>query len=187
MKGINEILQGYNLTDEQISTISKEVVENYRSIVEIEKKDQRIKELTEQVDDLGAKVSEASEAGAKVDELQALIDEYKAKDEQRRVEAEEAARRNSFQEVFDAAVGDREFANDLMRETVFEKVYNACKNDAGVGAKDALNSVTKDVAGVWVNPQHDPRKMPGANNTNTNNDAARTKRAFVRELFGSGS
>lgn len=183
---IKEILEGYGLTDEQVSTISAKVVENYRSIAEVTKKDKRIEELTDQVDDLNQKIEEAAESGQKVDELQAVVDEFRAKEEERKQAAEEQARRDSFTAVFDSAIGDREFANDLMRETVFEKAYSMCQGDAGIGAKDAIESVTKDVEGVWVNPQHDPKRMPGADLTGNQQTKATSKRAFANLLFGSG-
>lgn len=187
MKDINDILAGYGLTDEQVSTICSEVVENYRSLGEVKQKDERITELRQQIEELNAKVAEAAESGQKVDELQSVIDDYKAKEEARLKDEEEKARRDSFATVFDTALDGKEFANELMRETVFEKVYAMCQSDAGVGAKEALESVTKDVSGVWVNPQNDVRKMPGAGTVgNMTPDKNASKRAFASLLFGSG-
>lgn len=184
---IKEILSEYNLTADEVDEIVKAVYGNYRSIKELEKKDQRIQELTDQVGDLSAKVDEAAEAGAKVDELQEVVKQFEEKEEQRRAAAEEQARRDSFAVTFNAEVGERKFANDLMRDTVFEKAYTMCQNETGVGVKEAIESITKDVEGVWTNPQTDPNKMPGADfGNNNNNDAATTKRAFARKLFGSG-
>ena len=185
---IKEILSGYNLTENEVDQIVKAVYGNYRSIKELEKKDQRIQELTDQVGDLSAKVDEAAEAGAKVDELQEVVKQFEEKEQQRRAAAEEQARRDSFAVTFNAEVGERKFANDLIRDTVFEKVYTLCQNETGTGVKDALNSVTENVVGVWISPQTDPSKMPGADfgNNNKNDNAARTKRDFARKLFGSG-
>lgn len=183
---IKEILSEYNLSADDVEAIVKAVYGNYRSIAEVQRKDERIAELTVQIDDLNKKVEEAAEAGQQLDELQATIQQFEEKEAQREAIAKEEAARANFKQSFDAALKDRQFANDLMRETVFEKVYAMCKDNSAIGAENALESVTKDVAGVWLNPQTDPHKMPGADLTDGKQPTAeQTKVSFARAFFGS--
>lgn len=185
MKDIKSILKGYDLSSEQIEAIAGEVMQNYRTIAEVEKKDARITELADQVETLNAKVNEASESGAKIDELQAVVNDYKAKEKQREEMELEQAKRDSFQKVFNEALKGKQFTNSLMQESVFDKVYKMCQENNGIGADVAIDTVTKDLQGVWVNPQQDVHKMPGTELIDKTPSKDETKRAFASRLFGS--
>ena len=160
MKNIQAILEGYELTDEQRSKIAAEVDENYRSIEEIEKRRARIVELEEQNAALTEQIGSLQGDSEEVEVLRKQVQDFETQETERKQREEEAQKRDSFRVLFDAAVGSNEFANDLMRDTVFEKVYAQCQSDTGKGAKEALDAVTKDVDGVWKNPQNDVHKMP---------------------------
>lgn len=111
--------------------------------------------------------------------------EYQEAETKRKAAEDEAARRASFEETFNAAIGDKKFSNDLMRETVFEKVYGMCGKTSGLGAKEAIETVTKDVDGVWLNPQKDVHRMPSAGQLDEKQQAiADSKQALANLLFG---
>lgn len=185
MKDIKAILETYEIDADLQKSIEKEVLENYRTIKELEKKENRINELTEQLDNLKTEIEATKENGAKIEELQGLIANYE-KEEKARAEAEqEKAKRDSFREVFNAQLGERQFINDLMRDTVFEKAYSMCSENKGIGAGDAITAVTKDIEGVWVNPQHDVKKMPGTDLREKTPSKDETKKNFAKTLFGS--
>ena len=121
---------------------------------------------------------------AEIEPLTIKMKEYEKAEADRKAAQEEAERRDSFRALFDAALGEREFANDLMRETVFERAYQQCQS-VGTGAKDAIEAVTRDVDGVWRNPQQDPKRMPGANEVSSKKpDGEVAKKAFAASLFG---
>lgn len=187
MQDINAILNEHaaDLSTETKESISKAVLENYRTIAEVDKKVERIKELETANKELTEKVGELEGDSEKITELQKTVEEFKEKEEQRKVQEEENQRRDVFRASFDNVLGDREFTNDLMRDTVFEKVYKLCGEDSSMGVKDAIENVTKDVDGVWANPQHDPKKMPGTGIEQKTPEPAASKKSFVKQLFGS--
>lgn len=184
MKDIKAILAEHDLDDATAKAIEKAVGENYRTIAEAQQKADRIKELERANGDLADQVKALEGDGEQLQTLRDKVSEYEKAEADRKAAQEEAERRDSFRALFDVALGDREFANDLMRDTVFEKAYQQCQS-VGTGAKDAIEAVTRDVDGVWRNPQQDPKRMPGANDISTKKpDGEVAKRAFAAQLFG---
>ena len=172
MKDIKAILEGFTLTDDERESIIKEVGENYRSIVEVTKKNQRIEELETQNQALTEQVSNLEGDGEELENLRKQISEFKAAEEQREADELEEAKRESFKGLFDAAVGEKEFANEIIRDSIFEKAYRKCSDTVGYDPKEAIEELTKDTDGIWKNPQNDVRKMPNPNDISTNKDHA---------------
>lgn len=170
MKDIKAILEGFDLTDEQRETIIKEVGENYRSIVEVTKKTQRIEELENQNKALTEQVNNLEGDGEELENLRKQISDFEAAEEKRKAEETEAAKREKFRTAFDDAVGERTFTNDVIREAIFEKAYKRCGDDVATGAKEAIEELTKDTEGIWTNPQNDVKKMPGQKDLSNNKD-----------------
>ncbi len=162
MKDIRTILNenAQDLTDEQVKTISDLVIENYRTIKDYNSKVERIKALENQTKDLTSQVESLDGNTEELEELRKTVEEYKASEERRKAEKEEQEKRESFMTVFEKALGDNEFANDLIRDTVFEKVYQKCSETTGTDAKSALKDITENMDGVFKNPQRDIRRMP---------------------------
>lgn len=184
MKDIKAILAEHDLDDATAKAIEKAVGENYRTIAEAQQKADRIRELEKANGDLSEQVKALEGDGEQLQTLRDKVAEYEQAEADRKAKAEEAERRDSFRALFDAALDGREFANDLMRDTVFEKAYQQCQS-VGTGAKDAIEVVTRDVDGVWRNPQQDPKKMPGANDISSKRpDGDAEMKAFAAKLFG---
>lgn len=186
MKDIKAILAGFELSDDDRNSIIAEVGENYRSIVEVEKKSNRIKELEEQNQTLTEQVGNLEGDGEELEKLRQQIQDFQDAEEARKAEAEEQEKRGQFKTVFDAAVGEREFANDVIREAIFDKAYVKCSATTGLDAKKVIEDMTKDADGIWKNPQQEVKKMPNpadvSNAKNTNEDAA--KKDIAKFLFG---
>lgn len=170
MKDIKAILSAFELSDDDREAIIKEVGENYRSIVEMEKKTSRIKELEEQNEALTKQVGNLEGDGEEVKKLQKQVEDFEAKEAQRKADAEEAAKRDQFRAVFDAAVGEKEFANDIIRDSIFDRAYAKCTETTGLDAKQVIEEMTKDADGVWKNPQQEVAKMPDPAALSSNND-----------------
>lgn len=170
MKDIKAILSGFTLTDEERETIIREVGENYRSIVEVTKKAQRIEELEEQNKALTEQVNNLEGSGEELQSLRDQVNAFAEAEEKRKADEIEAAKRDSFRVLFDAALGDKAFTNDIIRDSIFEKAYSQCKDTAGYDVKEAIESLTKDTDGIWKNPQNDPAKMPSQNDLSNNAD-----------------
>lgn len=185
MKDIKAILEKITLDDEAREEIIRAVNENYRTKEEVEKKARRITELEEQNQALTEQVGNLEGDGEELEKLRKQVQEFNAAEEQRKADEIENTKRASFRTVFDAAIGEKEFANDIIRDSVFEKAYSKCNEQAGLDAKDVIDQITKDTDGIWKNPQHDVKKMPGqeqiSSKKNTGEDAA--KREIANFLF----
>lgn len=171
MKDIKAILKehGEALSDEQRDAIISAVGENYRTIEEVEKKAERIKTLEEQNQALTEQVGKLEGDGEELENLREKVKAFQQAEETRKAEQDEQQKRDSFRVLFDKAVGENEFTNDLIKETIFEKAYNECKDNAAINASDALKKFTQDKDGIFKNPQQDPAKMPTAEQVSSKN------------------
>ena len=186
MKDIKAILAGIDLSDEQREAIIKEVGENYRSIVEVTKKTQRIDELETQNKALTEQVSNLEGDGEELENLRKQIADFEAAEEKRKADELEAEQRKSFAILFDAALGDKQFANEMTREAIFEKAFKKCNETVGYKPEDAIEELTRDTDGIWKNPQNDVNKMPGQNDLSNNKDHETTDDAkkIASFMFG---
>lgn len=175
MKDIRAILAEHELDEAAAKAIEKAVGENYRTIAEVQQKADRIKDLEKTNGELSDQVKALEGDGEQLQTLRDKVAEYEQAEADRKAKADEDAKRESFRALFDAALDGREFANELMRETVFEKAYAECQN-VGKGAAEAIEAVTKDVDGVWVNPQRDPKRMPSAKDVSSTSKEEKAKK-----------
>lgn len=190
MKNIEQILgEVEGLTDEQKSEITKGVTENYRTVAEVKTKTDRITELEGEVSTYKESIEALEGDSKKLDELKAKVAEYEEAEEKRKAEAEEQAKATAFEKNFDEAIKNRSaeqgnsFANDMMRDSVLTKVSKMCAEDESKGIAEAIDAVTKDVSGVWKNPQQPVHKMP--NNTGAaGEDSTEDKRTMANFLRG---
>lgn len=190
MKNIEQILgEVEGLTDEQKSEITKGVTENYRTVAEVKTKTDRITELEGEVSTYKESIEALEGDSKKLDELKAKVAEYEEAEEKRKTEAEEQAKATAFEKNFDEAIKNRSaeqgnsFVNDMMRDSVLTKVRKMCAEDESKGIAEAIDAVTKDVSGVWKNPQQPVHKMP--NNTGAaGEDSTEDKRTMANFLRG---
>lgn len=185
MKDIKVILEAFELDDDMRNSIIEEVNANYRTIEETEKRRKRIEELEEQNKTLSDQVGKLEGDGEELEKLRKQVQDFTDAEEQRKADEAESAKRASFRTVFDAAVGDKEFANDIVRDSIFDKVYAKCNEQVGIKAEDVIKELTENADGIWKNPQNDVNKMPTpeqiSSKKNTGEDAA--KREIANFLF----
>lgn len=172
MKDIKVILEAYELDDDMREGIISEVNANYRTINEVNAKAQRISELEEQNRALTEQVGKLEGDGEELDKLKKQVQDFEEAEQSRRAAEEESAKRESFRAMFDAAIGDKEFANDIVRDALFERAYGRCTEQTGLDAKTVIEELTKDTNGIWKNPQQDVSKMPNPNDVSNNKDHA---------------
>ncbi len=168
MKNIKDIIGELEieLDEAKLGELEKAVLENYRTVAEVENKQSRISDLEGQL----ATANEALEAAknadvTNADEVQSMrekIAAYEAADEERKAQTEEEKARQEFEERFRSAVGDKKFANDIVRSAVSDKAYAVAKANPDMDLSAILSGIVGDSDGVWLNPQQDPKKMPGA-------------------------
>lgn len=168
MKNIKDIIGelGIELDEAKLGDLDKAVLENYRTVAEVENKQSRISELEQQL----ATANEALEAAknadvSNADEVQAMRDKiaaYEKADEERKAQTEEEKARQEFDEKFGKAVGDKQFVNDIVRGAVADKAYAIAKANPDMDVAAILGGIVGDAEGVWQNPQQTVKKMPAA-------------------------
>lgn len=168
MKNIKDIIGelGIELDEAKLGDLEKAVLENYRTVAEVENKQSRISELEQQL----ATADEAMEAAknadvSNADEVQAMRDKiaaYEKADEERKAQTEEEKARQEFDEKFGKAVGDKQFVNDIVRGAVADKAYAIAKANPDMDVTAILGGIVGDAEGVWQNPQQTVKKMPAA-------------------------
>lgn len=168
MKNIKDIIGelGIELDEAKLGDLEKSVLENYRTVAEVENKQSRIGELEQQL----ATANEALEAAknadvSNADEVQAMRDKiaaYEKADEERKAQTEEEKARQEFEEKFGKAVGDKQFVNDIVRGAVADKAYAIAKANPDMDVAAILGGIVGDAEGVWQNPQQTVKKMPAA-------------------------
>lgn len=168
MKNIKDIIGelGIELDEAKLGDLEKAVLENYRTVAEVENKQSRISELEQQL----ATANEALEAAknadvSNADEVQAMRDKiaaYEKADEERNAQTEEEKARQEFDEKFVKTVGDKQFVNDIVRGAVADKAYAIAKANPDMDVAAILGGIVGDAEGVWQNPQQTVKKMPAA-------------------------
>lgn len=163
---VKELLEGNEKAKDIIKEIEKQNgldLEPFKTKVETLESEKAT--LEGQIKDISKDTKSASEWKEKHDNLVQQIEAEKtAKAEQ---EAKEKAEKE-FNERFTSAVGtEKEFSNEFVKESVFNRFKNALgdEKNKGKGDKELFEEIVKD-QDVWVNPNN-PKKIPGANATGT--------------------
>lgn len=191
MKDIKAIIEEHaaDLGEEAKAAILKDVRANYKTVAEFEKKAERIRELEEQSQLISEKASKLEGESAELEALRAELRERDEKEAARKAEAEKTARLEAFRATFDEALAGRKFANGIVAETVFSRAYEACEATVGKNAADAIEELTRDMDGVWVNPQRDPKMMPTLGQVSAAKASGEdnAKKSLAAMLFGGPS
>lgn len=188
MKDIKAIIEEHasELSEETKAAILKDVRSNYKTVAEYEKKTARITELEEQAAAVSEKASKLEGDTKELEELRAQLKSRDEAEAARKAEEAAAAKREQFKAAFDQALAGREFANSIVAETVFARAYEACTAEAGKSAESAIDELVKDMDGVWVNPQRDPKMMPTLQQVSSAKASGEesVKKTFASMLFG---
>lgn len=166
MKDIRTILSEAGIEGDQAEAIGKAVLENYRTIAEVEQKAAKAQSLAEENAKLAEELSKVKELdGSNAEELEqakARIAEFEAESQARKQAEDEKARKLAFDEEFAKGTEGREFAGSIVRDAVAAKTRALREANPDMSFDDALKQAVGDGRGVWANPQRDPRKMPQA-------------------------
>lgn len=191
MKDIKAIIEEHasDLSEEAKAAILKDVRANYKTVAEYAKKVDRISELEEQAAEVSEKASRLEGDSRELEELRAQLKAREDAEAARKAEEAAAAKREQFKAAFDEALAGREFANPIVAETVFARAYDACSAEAGKSAGSAIDELVKDMDGVWVNPQRDPKMMPTLEQVSSAKASGEdnAKKTFASMLFSGAS
>lgn len=172
MKNVVEILTelGFELDEEKAKLVDEAVRENYKTRAEFDQKMGKMAEAQKRIEELEGEIAKRDEAiqgmSGTAEELEAYkqqVADYQKREAEAKAKAEEDARREKFRVMFDEALGDRKFSNEIMAEAIFDKAYNGVANADVNACKAYVDSLTANLDGVWTNPQTDPNKMPVPN------------------------
>lgn len=158
MSKLHDILTGAGLDPAKADEAERSILEGWRSKEETEKKAQRIAELESQVKDYAEQVAKMGDT-SETEALKAKVAEYEKADEERKAKDARDAKRAEFRKEFDAAVGDRKFANEMTAEAVFEKALAKREQFPETGTEEIVKQLTVG-DGVFANPQRDPARQP---------------------------
>lgn len=97
--------------------------------------------------------------------LQAELDKYKQADEARQKAEQEAAAHAALVDRFNKVKGERQFSSEYAESGLLDAFNKAISDpsNTGKGDKELFDALTKDVAGIWKNPQQEPVKIAGVN------------------------
>jgi DNA repair exonuclease SbcCD ATPase subunit len=175
MKNIYDLLKavGVEVPTDKKAEFDKTVTENYKTVVDYDKQKEKLSKAEENLEaekeeakKLAETLKGSEDATKKIEELQKQVDDYSTA-ESARTEAEKKAQEDAqyngiIDGIFeDDAYKDRKFINEPTKQFYYDKVKGelAKVENKGKGAKEIFESVTKDVEGIWINPQN-PVHLP---------------------------
>lgn len=179
MPTIEEILKKHKLELEgdSLAAFKKDLFADYKSAGEVKALNEKIttleadKKSAEKERDQYKDVAEAfgevkpEEVATLQTELERLNGEVKKRDDaeaKRKADEEAAQARAAFEAQFTDALGERTFANDLVRDSVLAKVMNERETDQVSGLTELIDKVTKDKEGIFTNVNKPkPKPLPG--------------------------
>ena len=181
-----EIFKGESLTLEQFNERTKDMkLADLTSgeYVAKGKYDSDIKKERDKAKEAAETIKQLQESMGDVDGMKAKLEEYQQADEARQKAEQEAAAHKAMEDRFNAVLGDKQFANDLVRNGTMDAFFHALNDPAntGKGDKELFDALTKDAAGIWKNPQQEPVKVPGV--TGSWADADNNER-MMRKVMG---
>ena len=175
MENIIQILTGLEIEvpEGKRDALNKAVAENYKTVVEVNAKAEKIATLEKSLDEANAAIEAAKGADAtnadEIAKMQERIKAYEDAEAERAAEAAEAEKRGAFDADFEKALDGRKFASEITRAAVADKVYGIAANNPDMQVSEIIKSVIGD-DDVFANPQQDIKKMPntGIGSTGSN-------------------
>ena len=141
-----------------------------------------ITSLKQQITEKDTTISEMEKAKGDAEKIQAELDKYKQAEADRQAAEKAAEEDRILTEAVTTAIGDKEFVNDMTKNGYIAEVKKALADPAnkGKGAAEIFESLTKDVEGIFKNPQQTPVTVPPANGGNlfSNDDEAMMRRVM---------
>lgn len=161
-----EIFNGESLTLEQFTERTKDMkLADLTSgeYVAKGKYDSDIKKERDKAKEAADTIKQLQDSMGDVDGMKAKLEEYQKADEARQKAEQEAAAHKAMEDRFNAVLGDKQFANDLVRNGTMDAFFRALNDPAntGKGDKELFEALTKDAAGIWKNPQQETVKVAG--------------------------
>lgn len=163
-----EIFKGESLTLEQFTerTASMKLADlSTGEYVAKGKYDADVKKAKDDLKTAKDTIATLEAAKGDTEALQAELDKYRQADEARQKAEQEAAAHAALVDRFNKVKGERQFSSEYAESGLLDAFNKAVSDPAntGKGDKELFDALTKDVAGIWKNPQQEPVKIAGVN------------------------
>lgn len=156
-------------------------VENLKS--ENEALTTNVGDLTKQIDELSEQIKAYDGTDELVKVLQGKVDAYEKAEVERKEKIERDKAEKLLTDNILEVIGDRQFVNSITKNAVIEQVKVALKDEAnaGKGAKEIFEELTKDSTDIFANPQ---QKTLVINGSAKKDDDGAEKDDAIRKIMG---
>ncbi len=171
----NEKTKGMKLAD--LST--GEYVEKGKD----DKQKKEIESLKQQIAEKDETIANLEKAKGDADSMQKELDRYKQAEADREKAEKEAQMDAILTQTAESALEGREFVNEYTRSHFLSELKKAIQDPANKGKKpaDLFADMTKDVDGVFKNPQHEPLKIAGVTKTDTSGNMTKDQIMSIKD------
>lgn len=141
-----------------------------------------LESLKQQITEKDEAISKLEAASGDADKVREELERYKKADADRIAKEKADEEDRILTEAVTTAIGDKEFVNEMTKNGYIAEVKKALADPAnkGKGAAELFDAMTKDVEGIFKNPQQTPVTVPPANGGNSfsNDDEAMMRRVM---------
>ena len=144
---------------------------------------EEIESLKRQLAEKDETIANLEKAKGDADSMQKELDRYKQAEADREKAEKEAHMDAILTQTAESALEGREFVNDYTRNYFLGELKKAIQDPANKGKKpaDLFADMTKDVDGVFKNPQHEPLKIAGVTKTDTSGNMTKDQIISIRD------
>lgn len=144
---------------------------------------EEIESLKQQIAEKDETIANLEKAKGDADSMQKELDRYKQAEADREKAEKEAQMDAILTQTAESALEGREFVNDYTRTYFLGELKKAIQDPANKGKKpaDLFADMTKDVDGVFKNPQHEPLKIAGVTKTDTSGNMTKDQIMSIRD------
>ena len=148
------------------------------------------KEQKEEIEFLKRQLAEKDETISNLEKakgdsaaVQAELEKYKQAEAERAKQEEEAKMDAILTQTAESALEGREFVNEYTRAHFLGELKKAIQDPANKGKKpaDLFADMTKDVDGIFRNPQHEPLKIAGVTKSDTSGNMTKDQIMSIKD------
>lgn len=131
-----------------------------------------LESLKQQIAEKDEAISKLEAASGDADKVREELERYKKADADRIAKEKADEEDRTLTEAVTTAIGNKEFVNEMTKNGYIAEVKKALADPAnkGKGAAELFEAMTKDVEGIFKNPQQTPVTVPPANGGNSFSD-----------------
>ena len=148
------------------------------------------KEQKEEIEFLKRQLAEKDETISNLEKakgdsaaVQAELEKYKQAEAERAKQEKEAQMDAILTQTAESALEGREFVNEYTRAHFLGELKKAIQDPANKGKKpaDLFAGMTKDVDGIFRNPQHEPLKIAGVTKSDTSGNMTKDQIMSIKD------